>query len=142
MIPELSVIIRYLTTIFLASIALLGCSSSTKNYDVDLSGVSKYHFKNPAESVGLQRKIIEVMDQKGYMLASSADDAIVFDFSADNNAWGTGRGVLVTYNGRPVMSSESSNAGFGTLLLAGSERSRMESNVAGAVSRNIPDISK
>ena len=134
-------IIRNLTIALLASIALAGCSSSTKNYDVDVSGATTYYFKNAAESVGLQQKIIEVMTEKGYSLASSEDGAIVFNFSADNNAWGTGRGVLVTYDGQPVMSSESSNAGFGTLLLAGSERSRMESNVAGAVSRNIPAIS-
>ena len=133
---------RIAATITCVSVLLAtlgGCSSSVKTYDVNLDQVDTYYFKNAAESVGLQARIIEVMDAKGYTLTDSPEDALVFEFAADNNAWGTGRGVLATYRGQPVLSSESSNAGFGTLILAGSERSRMESNVVAAVNRNIPD---
>jgi hypothetical protein len=117
------------------------CSSSTKSFDVDTSGVSTYNFQNPAESIGLQTRIIELMDKKGYRLAPNDSNGLVFIFAADNNAFGTGRGVVVTLNGRPVMSSESSNAGFGTAMFAGSERARMETQVVGAIEKNIPDAS-
>ena len=125
----------------LAAFILVACSSTSRTFNKDLTGVSTFSFGKdaPITADPIEERIIKVMEAKGYTYVPNDETGIVIRWeSSEGNPFNNTRKVWATHDGKPVMAAEAENKGFGTLIAPDAAQSGLTNSVVNAIEKNIP----
>ena len=127
----------------LALLFLSACSTSTRVYQRDLSGVTTFSFKAyQFGSVDIVELVINAMENKGYVYAPGNETGIVFTSTgSDANLYNNNFAITAWYQQRPILTVSARNRGFGNLIAPDSAKQNLIDKVVRSVEENIPKAS-